>query len=343
MKVAICTPLDLNVAGGVETHIRQLARAMRASGQHVEVFAKAPDHHSRNWPELIPDQYDIIHTHGCAFCLDFLSMAIKRFPYQRHVHTLHGVSVDYLVNCRTWLNWRCYTGTLFEGALSRHADHVIAVSNSIKQRARQCFAIPGDNITVIYNGCATPAIPDTNRTARRNRWKLTPEITLCMFVGRGDDTVKGAANITAAMNQLARRYPQLRLLAVPGDGFTDAPWLIRSGHVEHDTIHQYYNAADIFINASLNEGMPLTVIEAMAAGLPIVAAPVGGIPEIITHNQSGLLTKPDRTDLITQLQTLIENPALRQRLGQNARQTAQALTWDQTARKTRNIYEQILA
>jgi len=342
MKVAICTPLDLNAAGGVETHINQIARTLRVSGVRVEVFAKVPDSHSRNWRELHLEQYDIIHTHGSSFRFDFFKMTLNRYPHQRHVHTLHGVSLDYLLNCRAWLNWRCYTGTLFEGLLSRSADHVICVSNSIEQRARHCFGIHREKTTVIYSGYAPAAFTAQNRAALRVQWDLTPEMTLGIFVGRADDAVKGAAAITAAMNQLFPLYPKLRLLAVPGSGFTNSPWLIRSGPVEYEKISDYYAAADIFVNASLNEGMPLTVIEAMAAGLPIVAAPVGGIPEIITHNQTGLLLKPDRTDLTLQLRKLIEDAPLRRRLGQNAQHAAQNLTWNHIARQTAKIYNDLL-
>ena len=342
MKVAICTPMDLNAPGGVETHINQIAQALRVLGVCVEVFAKIPDRHARSWRELQTDQYDIIHTHGCLFGFDLFQMTLNRYSRQRHVHTLHGVSVDYLLNCRAWLNWRCYTSTFFEGVLSRYADHVICVSNSIQQRARQCFGIAGEKMTVIFNGHTPAAISAQNRAALRDQWEMTPEMTLGIFVGRAGDPVKGAAAITAAMNQLYPQHPELRLLAVPGDGFRNSPWLIRSGPVAYEKISEYYAAADIFINASLNEGMPLTVLEAMADALPIVAAPVGGIPEIITHNHSGLLLKPDRSDLTMQLRKLIEDIPLRRRLGQNAQQTVQNLTWNHIARQTMKIYERIL-
>ncbi len=341
MKVAICAPLDLTAAGGVETHINQIARALRILGMHVEVFANTPDRQARSWRELQPKQYDIIHTHGCSFHLDFIPMALNRHPRQRHVHTLHGVSADYLLNCRAWLNWRCYTSTFFEGVISRYADQVICVSNSIQKRARQCFGIAEKKMTVIGNGYTPVAVPAHNRAALRDQWNLTPKMTLGIFVGRANDAVKGAAAITAAMDQLYPQFPDLRLLAVPGDGFSNSPWLIRSGPVEYEKISDYYSAADIFINASLNEGMPLTVIEAMAAGLPIIAAPVGGIPEIITHNQTGLLLKPERTDLTEQLRKLIEDVPLRRRLGSNAQHAVQNLTWDHIARHTIKIYERI--
>jgi glycosyltransferase involved in cell wall biosynthesis len=342
MKVAFCVPMDLTSIGGVEMHIRQLARALRKLHLHIDVFARVPDRGSQAWECLNPNEYDILHTHAGLFHSDFVKITCRRRFHQRHVHTLHGVSLDYLLNCRAWLNWRCYTSTFFEGLLSRYADHVICVSNNIQLRARQCFGIPWEKMTVIYNGYTPADIPAQNRATLRDQWELTPEMTLGIFVGRADDPVKGAAAVTAAMNELYPRFPKLRLLAVPGDGFRNFPWLIRSGPVEYEKISEYYAAADIFVNASLNEGMPLTVIEAMAARLPIVAAPVGGIPEIITHNQTGLLLKPNRSDLMKQLQKLIEDPPLRRLLGQNAQHAAQNLTWNHIARQTAKIYNDLL-
>jgi glycosyltransferase involved in cell wall biosynthesis len=103
-----------------------------------------------------------------------------------------------------------------------------------------------------------------------------------------------------------------------------------------------YAAADIFVNASLDEGLPLTIIEAMSAGLPIVAAPVGGIPEVITHNKTGLLLRSDRSDLTEKLAQLIQDVPLRERLGQTAAVAAQELTWENTAKKTLDIYQRLI-
>ena len=103
-----------------------------------------------------------------------------------------------------------------------------------------------------------------------------------------------------------------------------------------------YQAADIYLNASLNEGMPLTVIEALAANLPTIASPVGGIPEIITHNKTGLLLRKDRSDLTEQLTRLIDNPALRRQLSLHAPNAVQALTWDNLAKRTIRLYESLL-
>lgn len=356
MKVAICTPLKLERTGGVEKHIVKLAEAMHSQNLAIEVFCNPgnnghcyPKNHSASHlsfqplAQLQPEQFHIIHTHSGQFSMKFIRFLLTRRPRQKYVHTIHNIAMEYLTACGTWLNWRCYWATATEVLWSRSADHVISVSERIRRLARRGYGIAPERISTIHNGADFEDTLPLDPCRRKRNLGMNPEEIHVLFVGRGEDRVKGTKQITESMNTLSLKFPNLRLTAIPGEGFNDAPWLHTSGPITHDKMNEYYVAADIFVNASLNEGLPLTIIEAMAAGLPIVAAPVGGIPEIITHHQTGLLTKPNRSDLTMQLQTLIENPSLRRRLGQNARQAAQSLTWDHVARQTRKLYERILA
>lgn len=85
---------------------------------------------------------------------------------------------------------------------------------------------------------------------------------------------------------------------------------------------RYLTGFDLFVLPSLKEGLPYTILEAMAAGLPVVATSVGGIPDLIHHNESGFLVPPkDPTRLADELAKLVKNGDERARLGQNARKT----------------------
>ena len=349
MRVAHTVPLDLNLPGGVEKHILCLTHALRQLGIHVDVFGQTPPasaaSHSDDFRPLQQFNhkcYDIIHTHSAFYNPRYWALQMTRSSHQRHVHTLHAISLDYLLACRAWLNWRCYWCTFVEAMWTHYADHIIAVSDSTRNWARKYFAASPQRISVIPNGY-TPSNPTPGaRTRIRSALSLTPDHLAVIFVGRCYDRVKGAAAITAAMNQLYPSFPRLRLIAMPGDGFDPAPWLITTGPVPHSQTPDYYAAADIFVSPSLSEGMPLTVIEAMAASLPVVAAPVGGIPDLITHNQSGLLTQPDRSDLPQLLTHLITDPNLRHRLAQEAHSAVAHLTWQNIAKKTATCYESVL-
>jgi len=342
MKVAICVTLDLSAPGGVEAHILQLSHALREIGLQVDIFSTHCSADIKSLSSFHPEKYHILHTHAAAFPSRLWSFFLNRNSLPRHIHTLHGVSLEYLFACRTWLNWRCYWGTFMEGLLSHLADHVIAVSQSVKNRALQCHFAPSPKITIIPNGYTPVQLSPQTRADVRSRLGLSSDELVLLFVGRGEDRLKGTQTITDSLNQLYRQYPHLRLLAIPGTGFSPAPWLCTTGPIPYDQMSEYYTAADIYLNASLLEGMPLTIVEALAAGLPVIAAPVGGIPDIITPDHSGILLSPDRSDLTAQITRLIENPTLRQTLTQNAPTAVHDLTWPTLAQQTFSIYQSII-
>jgi glycosyltransferase involved in cell wall biosynthesis len=95
---------------------------------------------------------------------------------------------------------------------------------------------------------------------------------------------------------------------------------------ERDDVPQLLAGADVFVLSTLSEGMPISVLEAMATGLPVVASAVGGIPEVVVDGETGLLVPPrDPEALAEALRTLLADAALRRRLGQAGRRRAQEL------------------
>jgi len=89
-----------------------------------------------------------------------------------------------------------------------------------------------------------------------------------------------------------------------------------TGFLSSKAIIQILNSSDIFVLPSHSEGFPNVILEAMAAGLPIVSTPVGAIPEIIENGENGLLVKPkDHSALAEKLIWLIENEQVRKKMG----------------------------
>ncbi len=90
---------------------------------------------------------------------------------------------------------------------------------------------------------------------------------------------------------------------------------------------------DIYTHISLGEGLPIALLEAMAMGKPIIATPVGGIPEAIENGKNGILVEPDANKISKQIEKLVNNKEMRMRLAKNAKSTAQEkFTWDNTAK-----------
>ena len=344
MRIAICTPIDLNGTGGVEKHVLCLADALGELGYSVDVFGKSQGKVTDTFYELRDfrsERYDVIHTHSGYYGPRFLKMQLQRSNRQRFVHTLHTISADYLLSCEAWLNWRCYTATLVEGMWSRYADHVIAVSERIKNLTLKCFRVGSEKVSVIGNGYTPRQESRDARAKLLSRYGLSDETMLILFVGRGEDRVKGSRLVSECVETLWREDSKVRLLAIPGSGFNGSGCVLKTGPVAHERMWDYYQGADIFVNASLSEGFPLSVVEAMAAQLAVVAAAVGGIPEIVRDGFNGLLLERGRGDLTEKLRRLIGDEKLRAQLGANARESVMELTWDRIALQTAKVYEEL--
>jgi glycosyltransferase involved in cell wall biosynthesis len=100
--------------------------------------------------------------------------------------------------------------------------------------------------------------------------------------------------------------------------------------------------ADILVRPSLLEGLPLAVLEGMAAGLPVVASRVGGTPELVRDGETGFLVEPgDPADLAGRICSLLGDTAQRTAMGRRAREVVeQGYDWDDVARRTIKVYEQ---
>jgi glycosyltransferase involved in cell wall biosynthesis len=101
---------------------------------------------------------------------------------------------------------------------------------------------------------------------------------------------------------------------------------------------------DMLVRPSLLEGMPLTVLEAMACGLPVVATPVSGTAELVRHGENGLFVRPaDPTSLARAILRLVEDEPLREAQGRKARRLVERdYSWDAVAEKTLAVYRELL-
>lgn len=113
------------------------------------------------------------------------------------------------------------------------------------------------------------------------------------------------------------------------------------GTVPYDKLEESYQYADIFVLTSLSEGMPVVILEAMGAGLPIVASDVGGINEIVKEGENGHLIQGDDIDALAQrLATLISDADTRHRMGAKSREIALAYDWESIMKQYDDLYRQ---
>jgi glycosyltransferase involved in cell wall biosynthesis len=176
---------------------------------------------------------------------------------------------------------------------------------------------------------AGPLVAEEDVTALRRRLELPADARVILSVGRLS-TEKGHADLFAAVRLLLRDRPQrtIRLILV-GDGIerptleraAAAPDLASSvifaGHCSN--VWPYYSLADVLALPSHSEGSPNVLLEAMAAGVPIVASKVGGVPETVEDGSSALLVPASEpAALASALARVLEDPALAARLASSA-------------------------
>jgi glycosyltransferase involved in cell wall biosynthesis len=107
-----------------------------------------------------------------------------------------------------------------------------------------------------------------------------------------------------------------------------------------DDISQMYDLASVFCRPSYSEGLPLTMLEAMASGVPPVVTGIAGVPEVVTDHETGVLLEPGNPDEVAQaVIELFDNPELRTRLSENAREyITENLTWEQRTQRVSSLY-----
>ena len=117
----------------------------------------------------------------------------------------------------------------------------------------------------------------------------------------------------------------------------------RSGF-SNDEKNDLLFGSDIYLLPSYAEGLPISLLEAMAAGLPIISTPVGGIPEVIVEGENGFLITPgDYVDLANKIIKLIETPELRMKIGQkNENKIRDEYDWNIISDKLKNEYRTLL-
>ena len=192
---------------------------------------------------------------------------------------------------------------------------------------------------------AVPNIVDLSQFRYRERTLLRPHL-VCT---RGFSTYYSVDVVVRAFAEVKKEYPDAQLDLV-GNGPLEAD--IRklvadlhltgvnfTGVVSHREIGKYYDQADIFINGSWLDNMPLSVIEAFAAGTPVVTTSPECMPYLVEHERTGLLSPVgDEKALAANVIRLLRDPALAARLAQNAHHESRNYTWEAVREQWLNTY-----
>jgi glycosyltransferase involved in cell wall biosynthesis len=229
-------------------------------------------------------------------------------------------------------------------------DRLIAVSEG-QRRTYERIGVPRERFTVVPNGVAPRSAPP-GRAAARAALGLDPDQPVVLTVGRLTH-MKGQWHLVDAVPGLLARFPDLAVVLV-GDGplrqalEKRAAALGVAGAVRFPghraDARQLLDAADVFVLPSRYEGMPLVALEAMEAGLPVVATRVIGSEEVVVDGVTGALVRPgDSAALGVALGRLLADPGLRRRQGAAGRcRYLAGFTRERMAADTAAVYEATL-
>jgi glycosyltransferase involved in cell wall biosynthesis len=227
-----------------------------------------------------------------------------------------------------------------EHFLSRLADRVLVNSEAVKQWIFQREGIPSEKIQVLYNGVDTQTFQPVNGNMRGDPGRLAqkrilgiPENAPVVGIIANLIPYKGHRDFILAAAEVRRSYPETRFLCVGEDrgnqrqlerlslelGLQDV--MMFTGQVSK--IPEILHVIDIQVSASHEEGFSNTILEGMASGKPIVATAVGGTPEAVVHQVTGLLVSPKNPAALAQaIIAILHNPELALQFGCNGRKRA---------------------
>lgn len=279
----------------------------------------------------------ILHTHN--YKSDLTGLAAAKLSGIPIVATAHGFTdMDRRVGAYE---------TLDRMALKMFFHKVVLMTDKMLEN------IPSHKKKVIPNGINTEKFSGNKalRGAVRQKWGLSDEIVIGT-VGRLS-VEKNQALLIAAFKDLPhahRRFklmivgdgPQMKALKDLAAGYGLAEKIIFTGLVRDTS--SVYAAFDIFVLSSLTEGVPLTILEAMASGVPIVSTAVGAIPGMVKDDKTGYLVPSGDTVALTEkLSQLSQDAGLRERIRQNALlHVNENYTLERMCREYRKIYEEVL-
>jgi len=288
------------------------------------------------WTLAKEERFDLVHAHVYASAA---AAAIATM----------GTGVPLVVTEHTEAVWRGRRPRLVTRWFCRRASRVIAVSDAVKRRLVKQDDVPPAKIAVIPN--AVPANPDSGSGTLPLRDELRDRPLVGVLARLQPE--KGVATFLKAGARVAKVVPQARFIVV-GDGPLRAELevLVRRLCMKRNVRFLGFRSdpralielLDVLVVPSLTEGAPLVVLEAMAAGVPIVASAVGGIPDQIRHEGEGLLVPPgDPAALGDAVLRLLRDPGLARRMGAaGCRKAATVFSHAKMVARTEDVYRAAL-
>jgi len=300
-------------------------------------------------------RYDVMHAH------DWLSGYVANDLHRRYdiplVATLHATESGRMGGRvrSSQLSERIH---LAEFHLAQEADKIIACSDFMRDEIARVLKVSKDKIVVIPNGVeldAFPTLQDDPRVLKdiRRRWQQK-DGPLIFFVGRLV-WEKGPDLLVSAMAEVLKVFPAARaVIAGHGPYRNNLLDQIRhmqlqervqlSGFITDEERNQLYAVADLAVFPSRYEPFGIVALEAMVTGIPVVVSAVGGLQDVVSDGETGLIAAPGNADALAQmiLQSLTEPQRAVERAQTAHKSVMRQYNWEHIASRTVKVYKQLV-
>jgi len=362
VKILLVCPYDWEAAGGVQVHVRQLAAELRTRGHRTTILAPGSQPSEDAGVRIVGRPVRVPYR-GTVAPISFSPGAWRRIrsamrsfdPDLIHAHEPLTPSTSMLAV----LAAEAPVVATFHASLDRsrlmelagpalrqvsgRIDAAVAVSDAAASFVRRVVRGP---MEIVPNGVDVRAFSDPGRPVEG-----LPAGPKILWVNRLDPQ-KGFEIMLRAFEQIASEVGEVHLL-VAGDGrdrvlLRSLPGDLRSrilrlGTVAHEALPRYHAAADVFVSpATGQESFGIVLVEAMAAGVPVVASDIEGYREVVRDGVDGLLIPPnDPNALAAAIRRVLSEPELAAALKAAGRSRAQAFSWQAVAPRLEAVYDRV--
>jgi glycosyltransferase involved in cell wall biosynthesis len=285
---------------------------------------------------------DVIHTHTAKAGVLGRVAGLVAAPRAKRVHTFHGHLLHgYFGSGKTQIV------IFIEKLLALSTARLVAIGNSVKRDLLEVGVGNASKFEVIFPGLQSFQVRPKMKA--RQLLGLEPDTKYFVFVGRLTQ-IKRPDRLLDIARFLKLKYPDTHILiAGAGEllatikGKSDSEGLPMTFLGWRNDIDLILSAADIAILCSDNEGIPLTLIQAAQAGLPIISTDVGSVSDIVSHGVNGLLTETTSDGLISAAKSILDNISMRDDFGKAGQKRAhQYFTSEAMVKHHETLYSQIV-